>query len=169
MRKNKFIIITLSIFFALLFNTCKKYEEGGFHLWAKHNLLSHNGKWSLEKYEVNGIDSTDFVISNNDPEIKKNFLIIFYSSHEYYMQIDGLNINDFLLSSNKAEMIIGNITGFNRGGGVDSSFINNIKIRRIFTPEFKSATWKVLELKKSKLILTNISANSYKIILKPNT
>lgn len=43
----------------LLFTTCKKYPEGGFQNQAKKHIL---GNWTLTLYEVDGIDSTIFLL-----------------------------------------------------------------------------------------------------------
>jgi hypothetical protein len=160
---NQFAKYTFSFFLFLIFFSCKKYEDGGLHLYAKRNLLSHDGKWSLEKYEVNGIDSTDYVISNNDPSIKKEFVRIFKSSNQYYFQIQGQNLYTSLLASGKKDLDIGYLNP-NFLDGED--LIDGISIRRIFTPDSKNATWQIQKLTKHEFILIRTTNNIYKISLK---
>lgn len=56
----------LPLLVLLMFNSCHKYPNGGWttnavrHLWGG-GIFSEGKRWSVTKYVVNNIDSTDFV------------------------------------------------------------------------------------------------------------
>ncbi len=50
----------LILLMALVFCTCKKYDEGGALANAKKHLLAHGGKWYVESFEVT-VDSADVI------------------------------------------------------------------------------------------------------------
>lgn len=147
------IKILFSIFFFSVFlMACEKLPEGGtahnFKKTFKSNPHAYV-RWDLEKYLVSGIDSTDFVVSNNDPELRKNYVCFFKYSHDTYIGLPGdtrsidLHKSDFSIISDS-------------GAAFDSvTTVSKVKvgIRRVMTPEGPKMTWNFLKCKEGDLVL----------------
>lgn len=174
MKKNKYIIITLGLLFAMLFNTCKKYPEGGLvysrikNLFGKSKGLSKKS-WKLNLYEVNNIDSTnliqgsvlspssngDFIIFENDKDNSQ------YSWTAVYFYSTGVDKEAKLLS-------FGSLLSANNNDTSQCFLKNNVSVcqRNIFNPERnKWLEWDIRKLTETELIITKQLINNYKIIL----
>lgn len=150
------IKILFSIFlFSIFLMACEKLPEGGTEYYFKRNIKSNPHayvRWDLEKYLVSGIDSTDFVVSNNDPELRKNFLCFFKYSHDIYYSTPGGGSTIVLHDSNFS-IINGS------GGASDSvSTVSKVMvgIRRVISPEDPKITWKLLKCKGDDLVLASL-------------
>ena len=62
MQHKKYILLFL--FIAFCFTECKKYPDGGWIMFNKPYKRLINVEWSVEYWEVNGIDSTSTFLSN---------------------------------------------------------------------------------------------------------
>jgi hypothetical protein len=60
-RESLFIFL---IIFSCLFFTCRKYDDCSAISLRSANAVLVRGVWRIEKYEVNGVDSTDFILNN---------------------------------------------------------------------------------------------------------
>ncbi len=60
--------LCLLLLLGVLVTSCKKYPEGGFTKRGPKNII---GTWKLTLYAVNGIDSTELIIYNNDESYRK--------------------------------------------------------------------------------------------------
>jgi hypothetical protein len=79
MKRRYFYILISFISFTL--STCKKYDEGGFVMLTKKHLfgghkVGDSKTWKLDKYVVNGIDSTNLINTGGLPDFYKNFVTI---------------------------------------------------------------------------------------------
>lgn len=147
---------------------CKKYPEGGLHLYANKNLI---GKWKLEKYEVNDVDSTNLIITNNLQIVKENYFDIEYSKPSYsFAGFSGELLYRFRTDLSKKKTLIGGrIDGGITSVPLDSSHIylgQGIYSRNILSPEGKQTEWKILKLNSKHLIIEHHSTKHYKIIFK---
>jgi hypothetical protein len=175
MLKRTLIYFTIVCAIGLLFTTCRKYPEGGWSNVAIKHLFGGNHDnssktWKLKLYEVNGIDSTSFIIPGNGFTSFQNNEVVFKiikrksrdfesRSKSYFFRMD--------LSSDKNKEItfIGGCWGF---GTALPQCYSGICERSIFNPFIeKYPIWKIIRLKKDELVITSSTRdNSYKIILK---
>ena len=167
-----FLLITITI---LLFITCKKYPEGGWNNVAIKHLFGgqktgSSKTWHLKKYEVNGIDSTEFIKPGNGVTAFQNDGIDFenrssssrnqslYATtklYEYRIDFVDKKKLSFTVFTNR---------------GPDSTQCSASKCERnIFNPvksKFTVFEWKIIKLKKDELIIiSNKNNNNYRIIL----
>ena len=177
MKKNKSYIITLSLLFALLFNTCKKYPEGGFaYLTRKHLFGGHKAgdskTWKLVLYEVNGIDSTAIIPgANNVPNYYDEFITLIltnpkerdFKASNYFYEYSGSVVEGegiiFSVAQQKTKQ--DSIQCYLVGGA-------QICCRNIILPEgpWKNNHWTVERLTSSDIwIKLNLTKN-YRIKLK---
>ena len=64
MKHKKYLLFFLLISSCILFR-CRKYDEcTAFPSFRDAEAVLLKGVWRIEKYEVNGVDSTDFILSN---------------------------------------------------------------------------------------------------------
>jgi hypothetical protein len=156
--------------FLILFSFfgCKKYDEGGFHLFAKNKFNNQSGRfskntyWSLEKYEVNGIDSTDIVIPSNDPDLRNKYVFFHSESREYYACVQSGCNYQLMLSDDRKTLSIISILG-----GMYDQLQNGLIFRSVLTPNGKFCKWEIIKLKRSEMILKSEEGNIiYKLILK---
>lgn len=172
MRIKQIIVKTANLAFLIVLimslSYCKKYPEGGLHLFSNKNLI---GGWSLEKYEVDYIDSTNLIITNNNELVKNNFLEIGFSKPSYNFSIySGEILYRFRTDLSSKKMLIGGrVNGGITNTSVDSAYMNigsGIYARNIFSPESKRTEWKILKLNSKYLIIEHHSNKYYKVILK---
>ena len=170
MLKKAIAYFTIACAIILFFTTCKKYPEGGWSNMALKHLFGglDNGAskiWQLSLYEVNGIDSTKYIIPNNGVTNFENdnvqFLLHSKKDAKYEIGLRYQRLN-FDLSKDKRLMTINK----NEYGNVCSG---NSCERNIFAPDIISTgyiEWKIIKLKKNELIImSTIKNNNYKIIL----
>lgn len=171
MQKLKYIYLFITLISLALFITCRKYPEGGWSNVAIKHLFGVNETdrvWKLKLYEVNGIDSTSFIIPNNG--------VTSFENNELRFQnlTTGKELNLFVhtkIFEYKLEFTNRKKTSFiiyiNRGSDT-TQCENSVCERNIFNPEktkFTVFEWKILKLKKNEFIITSTKINSYKIIL----
>lgn len=173
--KTLFVNKHIYIFLIAAFLSCKKQGNGVDYKHAKDNLFSdkpYTGKsWKLIKYEVNGIDSTLYIIKGNNYTNYQNEFIQFKQMHSDSKvdQLRAITINHFY----QVEFVLDNkYLGFSFGGSHECA--NNYCERNIFNPEFtepekeqwiRRIWWKIDVLNKTDLTLTCNTSKSYKIIL----
>lgn len=179
--KSLFKYISL-ILFALILCTCKRFDEGGFVKRTLKNICGGNKigdskTWNLEKYEVNGIDST-FLISgiSSIPNYPNDFITFTFSSkgdpspgytaktHLYDYQ------GKIAFASRHLTLGYGNeILNHNDSVQCSSKFNPLICSRNIFFPELNNygKIWDIIKLTKKECILTSDFQlkNKYKIVL----
>ena len=63
MKRNIIFSILFGIIFFCFFS-CRKYDDCSAVSLRSGEAVLLRGVWRIEKYEVNGIDSTDFILSN---------------------------------------------------------------------------------------------------------
>lgn len=84
----------------MLFTGCKKYPEGGLYS-NKRAVFSQNMRgaefWDIELYEVDGVDSTDLIVSNNDASKRKGYVRFFKYGHDNYCSGTGFTPMKLLL------------------------------------------------------------------------
>lgn len=137
-------------------------------MYSKPNLLSHDGKWSINSYTSSGVDSSDYVVTNNDLEYKKNFIRIFHSSNHFYIQLNNqVRSADYSFSLNEAkEMAVSRAAAYVSNSGTDS--INpQIKFRSVLCPFGKGFIWNILKLNRREIILKS-KDGSYEVSLTAN-
>ena len=182
MKKHKFhFIIALSLISALLFNTCKKYPEGGLVYYRIKNLFGKNEdharkSWNLKLYEVNGIDSTNLIQGynlNNDQGSFVTFYIsnaraqLYGSYTDVYGHVIAVDKNARSIGFGYADVVINHPSGTIN----DTSqcfLINNVLTcqRNIFNPEKNAfAEWNIRALTETELIISKQLINNYRIIL----
>ncbi len=177
MQKNKFIIITIGLLFALLFNTCKKYPDGGYVNQTCKNLFggskAGNSKtWKLKYYEVNGIDSTNAIQGpNNIPDFFDKFVTFTFDRADPSPKFTATsyiqNYSGSIAITDKVMVIGGYWT--THEDSVQCKVVNNQTYcqRNIFKPEFafRGPYWDIKMLTKTKLVITTQLNNFYKITL----
>ena len=62
MHKSKYIFFFFTL--VVLLSNCRKYDECKVFSLRSDTKLLTSGIWRIEKYEVNGVDSTDFILNN---------------------------------------------------------------------------------------------------------
>ncbi|MBL7918229.1 MAG: hypothetical protein JNM96_07510 [Bacteroidia bacterium] len=175
------------ILFALitLLSTCKKYDEGGLlrlnrkHLFGERKDFASK-TWKLEKYEVNGIDSTYLIPGANQiPDFYENFITFTLDNKEGY----SFKAKSYIFEYNgnlgfypSHELIIGNsFWPYDANDSAQCGFLNSnfYCLRNIFFPEYNLTpgvkSWEIIKLKKNELIIVNRKlSNSYQINLSYN-
>jgi hypothetical protein len=163
---NRLISLTIFIF---VFTSCKKYPEGGTSFFKKEELEQNESQkrnwWGVQKFEVNGIDSTDYIVSNGDPGIRTKYVSFFRSRYENYVSTVYTGaIANFGFSKNKKTFGIGS---FNGNGATDYGYDTSVKVRRVIAPYKGSADWEILRFKKKEMILrSEAGGNVYVLELK---
>jgi hypothetical protein len=156
MKPVYFILIFLLLF------SCKKYSEGGTYASVKR-IFKNESDWSVTRFEVNGIDSTDYIVSNGDMEYAKNYVHLFKHSRMYYHKTRyqpsmSITLTDEYMSLSPQ--------GGQRAFDTTSS---GIKIRRVLTPAGGTMKWFILKHKNKELVLRASYENySYRLTLKDN-
>ncbi len=168
-----------------LLTTCKKYDEGGLLRLNRKHLFGErkdgaSKTWKLEKYEVNGVDSTYLIPGSNIiPNFYENFITFTLDNKEGYSfkassyifdykgQLGFSPSHDLTIVSSKKPT---NASDSAQCGYFGSSFFC---LRNIFIPDFKgpngSQAWTITKLKKNELIIANNKlSKNYKIILSFN-
>jgi hypothetical protein len=146
------------IFFIMLasfFAACKKYPEGGISLFKKEELERDEGQtrhyWGVRKFEVNGVDSTDYIVSNGDPEIRTKYIWFFKTRSESYVAtIYSGAIANFGLSKDKRILGVGSINGY---GATEYGRDTSVKVRRVIMPYKGGADWEILRFKTKEMVL----------------
>lgn len=163
---SKKIQILLIVFATLLFSNCKKYNDGGNAINAKHHLFANGGVWFIDKYEVNGADST--ICLSSVRELNKNELKFIFkrpikfgpessacatvSTKDYVAQFSFSRLKSNLQFYSQSFNCISNSAGHSR--------------KFIFFPESKAGLWEIIKLTKDELILgCKTSRNTYLIQL----
>ncbi|MBL7911883.1 MAG: hypothetical protein JNJ41_12570 [Bacteroidia bacterium] len=169
--------ISLILLFALIFNTCKKYPEGGFvynrikHLFGKNK--DHSEKlWKLKLYEVNGIDSTTLFQGADKYLNSSHDFVRFHISEaharNYSTQIFLYNYSVDIDKDAKL-MSMGTDLGYYNNDSSQCFLKGNITVcqRNIFNPEKnKFCEWDIRKITKDEVIITKQLTNNYKIILR---
>lgn len=163
-------IIVFAVIVAF-FNSCHKYPEGGWSNVAIKHLFGSNKDgatktWKLKLYEVNGIDSTSYLLPGNG--------LTNFQNNEIKFSIITARANDYFASS----VIFSYGLGFSKDkkmikfmGGLSTGNIDQcnsgICERGIFNPNIIDSfvDWKIIKLKSDEFIITTSLTNSYKIIL----
>lgn len=148
----------------MLFTTCKKYPEGGFTKRGPKNML---GEWTLNLYEVDGIDSTDLINYNGDQGYKT---IIFKSdaprdNNPKYMTVDRTNQRTITIRNSNKELEIRNDNSSSGKECVTYYFTSYKCYRIIFCPEGIDSRWQIQKLNKQELILTLQQSKTYQVKL----
>lgn len=148
----------LFLLFAACLFTCKKYPEGGFERRGPKNIL---GTWTLSRYEVNGIGSTNLINYNGSESYKK---ITFIKHHkrdsEIIIEMEGIGTEKavFFNKNNNIEFYSPSSLSLNCG----SNYCN----KDVFTPEGNyKQEWIITKLTKNEFILKMTLVNSYLIKL----
>lgn len=149
----------------LLFAACKKYPEGGFVNRGPKNML---GEWTLQLYEVNGVDSTEFINYNGDDDYKK---IVFKSDaprdkNPRYMTVDQTNQRTVSVINSNLELEVRNENQFQGKECAPYYFRAEKCYRVIFCPEGSDSKWTIQKLTSRELTLAFSGKNEYKIMLK---
>lgn len=177
MKKHQFYIIILSLFFALLFNECKKYPDGGFVRQTCKNLFggskAGNSKtWKLKYYEVNGIDSTHAIQgANTVPDFYSKFITFKYSQSDPSIKYTAeTGYYSFLGSIGTVykEILFASTHYANKEDSLQCYSINNsmLCVRNILMPEIPNkGLWKINKLTNHEFIFSIQLKNSYKITL----
>jgi hypothetical protein len=164
----------------ILLSTCKKYDDGGLlRLTRKHlfggNDAGDNKTWKLDKYEVNGIDSTNLINTGGLPDFYENFVTFTLSDkreyayevnnhiYRYYGQID-LSYKQLLMALNKG--LYSNTDSTQCSGPIGSQTC----VRSTLNPEVNinpTKVWTIKKLTKKHLVLETDYRlqNSYRIEL----
>jgi hypothetical protein len=161
------ILFSISV---LSFTTCKRYSEGGWSNLAIKHLFGANQSrniknWKLTKYEVNGIDSTEYTNLYNS---KIEFRIGNCRWKEYYVSFNSpLYSYSLEFSKNLYKHM-----EFKQSALAGTTLINQYFVtgfyRNVFNPPCSTNmfTWDVIKLTKSELIIqSNINGTNYKISL----
>lgn len=146
----------------MLFTGCKKYPEGGLYS-NKRAVFSQNMRgaefWDIELYEVDGVDSTDLIVSNNDASLRKRYVRFFKYGHDNYCSGTGFTPYEITVGSD--------YISFSNGRKAWDELGNGVKIREILTPNGRGMTWTICKCKKKELIFSGSKNNvNYRVILK---
>ncbi len=172
---NRSLLIIVVFSFALVFNCCKKYDDGGFigktnkHLFGGSKVNSSK-TWKLKLYEVNGIDSTYLIPgANTVPD--------FYAQFISFKLLDDVKSSNYSASNyyfgtidhSYKKILIGPSNSFNSQDSIQCYSKNNnlVCVRNILIPEIdsKKFLWDIKKLTKKEFIITIQLKNFYKIIL----
>ncbi|MDP1802450.1 MAG: hypothetical protein Q8L81_13915 [Bacteroidota bacterium] len=158
--------ISLILLFALSFNTCKKYDEGGLvkqtckHLFGGHKA-GNSKTWKLKLYEVNGIDSTNLIQGSNFD----NFITFKYVQSEPSIEYRATtSFQNYSGTVSEKKILI----AYDWDTHNDSIQCNNNYCQRnILFPEFLNLNprWEIKKLTSKEFIISIDLKNSYKIIL----
>jgi hypothetical protein len=169
----KTVCFTILALVLILCSTCKK----GFHLRNQFVKLSNDNKhWSLVKYKVNGIDSTDLINFGNYPDFKSTFFLALMSSRTSGMPscYNRFYTLGAVFEDKYTILRVGNskpaskASFYTLGGDTcHSSFVSDCQ-RNVFLPEGKDTRWKIEKFRFGKLVLTCKQNNSYYLELKAN-
>jgi hypothetical protein len=182
MLKRTLIYFTIVCAISLLFTTCRRYPEGGWTNVAKKHLFGGHQKgssktWHLKKYEVNGIDSTAYIIPGNGVTTFENdeytFRIDQYSKNDYYGKskayvytlVWGDAQTPFENSKKEIGILVSN-AGLTREEQCNTN--SGICERNIFNPNFNRLhlMWKIIRLTNNSFIIsTQDEGNKYIITL----
>lgn len=167
--------ITYILLFALLFNTCKKYDEDGFTKLSNKHLFGGNKtgsskKWKLKKYEVNGIDSTSIIPgSGSVTDYYGKFITFRILSDENNSYSADNSFYNYIVNIDRAykQLLIGPIRKIDHQDSTQCYNNNTICVRNIFFPEVdsKNFSWNIIKLKKHEMIVEIQLKNKYKIVL----
>lgn len=169
-------------FLLLFLGTCKRYDEGGFVNKTLKNLcggkrIGSSKTWNLEKYEVNGIDSTFLIAgTSNIPNYPKDFISFTnsskgdpspgYTAKTHLFDYRGkIGLADEYITLGYVDEIL------DHNDSAQCKLISNSTIcsRNIFFPEFNNygKIWNIIKLTKKECILTSDFQlkNKYKIVL----
>ena len=163
-----FKLVILLFIIASCLTTCKRYPEGGFRKVFLYNLFgpdSHRIKdWYLKKYEVNGVDSTSYIISGNGVTNFSNEKITFISSVSSFKNTDYLfaeskiySYHLMLQNNNKSTFVMSSNYSFN-----EPQCKKGICERNIFNPEKTTSRyyWKIVKLTSHTFISTTTINNN---------
>jgi hypothetical protein len=178
--KRRYFYILIS-FISFTVSTCKKYNEGGLvkltrkHLFGGHKI-GDSKTWKLDKYEVNGIDSTNLISTGGIPDFYEKHITFKYTSRDE-AKTDAYEANTFLYDYkgkiDRAFQYINIYFNHDPLSKEDSSQCKSISnsqycARNIFVPEIPATDhiWAIKKLTKRELILElRRSVNKYKIVL----
>jgi hypothetical protein len=155
------------VLITIVISTCKKYDEGGWSNVAIKHLFGNNKDgsqkvWHFKSYQVNGIDSTWFILSGNGVTQFQNDEITFKinsaRNHDYFM-ISKVHNYGFYFSDKKRTL--------NTGNPQAEQCLQNVCERNIFLPEFetKICEWKIIKLTNKTFIVEGNFNKHYKLIL----
>lgn len=170
---TKFFIIRCFLLVLVfgIFSTCKKYPEGGYTNRARKNILKHGGSWSLIKYEVNGVDSSDLINPANYNAFKKNFISFSHpqSSKTSYLGINFRITYSLTFSDSYSKLFFSDASfnGLEYLGTCSSSNVQACQ-RRIFMPEGDNTIWTIEKFTKKEIYLKCSLKSNYTIKLKCN-
>lgn len=171
-------LIIAALSFALIFNCCKKYDDGGFvrqtrkHLFGGHKEGSSK-TWKLKLYEVNGIDSTILIPeANNIPDFYSKCITFTLTDKKFidYNAVTFLHNLSGEIDDAYKNMSMGPLTSNWTKEDSTQCFLKNNKTycsRNIFLPEIQNRAllWNIIKLTKKEFIITIQLKNFYKIIL----
>ncbi len=161
-----------------VFTTCQKYPDGGLvddtiiNLFGKNIDLSSK-QWTLNTYEVNGIDSTNLIMgANTIPNFRENFIKFYISNAKgrIYYADTYLYHNVIYFENGKETITIGSgQNDLNYKNDTLQCFVKNLVLtceRNILNPEKnKYCTWSIKKLTSSEFIIGMQLVNNYRIIL----
>jgi len=164
MKKLAIYFTLFSVF--LLFETCKKYPEGGYENRGPKTIL---GSWYLDLYQVNGIDSTNLIDFNNDSEDKYK-KVYFLAGSKYSGNITSqtypiTSITIKFRDDNKRLEFHITSDSVLIGSTCYSKYYTGC-YRLFFTPECSSTKWEIRKLTKKECFLECTLVNHYYIKLK---
>ncbi len=164
--KKLVIYFTLLTAF-LLFETCKKYPEGGYENRGPKMLLKHGGVWYLDKYEVNGIDSTN-LINYNGSENYKKIVCIVGSKYSNTILAQKYPIDSYLLRFHNNNKVVEFYEDCSTGliGAICYTSLYTGCYRTLFAPECGNTVWEIIKLTKTEMRIKCVKNNSYYLILK---
>lgn len=164
----KLIKIAVLVICILLLPTCKKYDEGGFKRQTCKNLFGANKvgskkTWKLKKYEVNGIDSTNFIQGSIFFQTITFEFFTKEGTPQHKTQSGNYNYSGYVSSNTNTILFAFDFK--NKNDSIQCP--NNNCQRNIFFPEFfqRNPQWLILKLTKKEFIITTSAINSYRIIL----
>jgi hypothetical protein len=166
------IKILLVVFVTLVFSNCRKYSEGGKVIDAKKNLFANGGVWYIDKYEINGVDSTNSIYSksnlSSNYELSKDELKLIFKCPNYsspnsspYSDVSAKDYRAlFDFSSSKSRL------KFYSHDADCICWTQGTCMKFIFFPESKPGLWDIIKLTKNEITLCcKSSKNSYLIKL----
>jgi hypothetical protein len=162
---NKLKILFI-VFATLFFSNCKKYDDGGSAINAKHYLYANGGVWFVDRYEVNGIDSTASVSAKlelNKNELKLVFKkpVTFGSESSTYSTVSTEDyVAQFAFANTKSSLRF-------YSQSVDCICMSQGTCKKfIFFPENKPGLWEIIKLTRNEITLyCKTNKNSYLIKL----
>ncbi|PBQ31566.1 hypothetical protein CNR22_07225 [Sphingobacteriaceae bacterium] len=143
--------IAIGVIFIFLVSSCRKYPQGGLRINARLLLNTEMSKSSfmdLKKYEVNNIDSTDFVSGNGDRELLKSYLRFFKYERDNYYQLKTLGAAELMVSDDEY------LQAYNLKTVVPLQLNNGVKLKNVFNPVDGGITWRIIRCRSKELILS---------------